>query len=51
MHGAVNHGAKVEEVNAVRGIVTQMCELAGMRDLNDSASQGGWGWKKGVAKL
>jgi len=51
MQGAVNHGAKVEEVNAIRDIVTQICELGGMKNLKNQNPQDGWGWKNGVVKL
>ena len=50
LKGAVNNGASVEEVRAVRSIVLQICEAAGMKRLDDGAT-GGWGWREDVAKL
>lgn len=50
LKGAVNNGASVEEVRAVRSIVLRICELAGMKRLDDGAASG-WGWREDVAKL
>ena len=49
MKGCLNHGASVEEVNAVREVVIKICEAAGMRQLE--AAPGGWGWRGPVANL
>jgi hypothetical protein len=55
--GAVNNGASRDEVNAVRGLVVQICEAAGMRRLKreDMTPENGnlnlWGWKEDVAAL
>lgn len=51
MQGAVNHGATIMEVNTIRDLVIQICELAGMRNLKESKPQNGWGWKNGIVKL
>ncbi|KAH8587158.1 hypothetical protein B0O99DRAFT_642543 [Bisporella sp. PMI_857] len=44
MGGALNHGATIKEVNAVRGLVIFVCEQAGM-------TTNGGGWRGDVAKL
>lgn len=51
MKGAVNHGATLEEVNAVRSWVMIICELAGMTELKNQTEKGRWGWQTTVAKL
>ena len=48
--GALNNGATVSEVHAVREIVIRICEASGMTKLGDSAP-GGWGWRGEVANL
>lgn len=50
LKGALNNGATVEEVRAVREIVIKICEAAGMTNLNGSA-KGGWGWSHPVANI
>lgn len=49
LKGALNNGATVEEVKAVREVVIRICEASGMTALGDVA--GGWGWRGEVAKL
>jgi hypothetical protein len=44
MNGAVNHGASIDEVRAVRDMVISLCEREGMQ-------KGGRGWKGDIAKL
>ncbi|WQF89691.1 hypothetical protein CDEST_14705 [Colletotrichum destructivum] len=50
LRGALNGGASVEEVRAVRGIVMDICEASGMRQLSDDGS-GGLGWRSEVATV
>jgi len=50
LRGAVNNGASVEEVRAVRDVVISICEESGMRRLGDDVPQG-WGWRSEVANL
>jgi hypothetical protein len=50
LKGAINNGAKLEEVRAVREIVIKLCEAAGMKAL-DGRTLNGWGWRGEVAKL
>ncbi|SPN98799.1 uncharacterized protein DNG_01840 [Cephalotrichum gorgonifer] len=50
LRGALNGGATVEEVRAVRDIVIQICEASGMRRLSEDET-GGWGWRSEVANL
>ncbi|EON63315.1 hypothetical protein W97_02542 [Coniosporium apollinis CBS 100218] len=50
LKGALNNGATVEEVRAVREIVIRICEASGMKKLPDDAPQG-WGWRGEVANL
>ncbi|KAI9817747.1 MAG: hypothetical protein M1827_000866 [Pycnora praestabilis] len=50
LKGALNNGATVEEVKAVRNIVIQICEAGGMTKLGDNVL-GGWGWRADVANL
>jgi hypothetical protein len=50
LKGALNNGATVEEVRAVRDIVIQICEASGMKRLDDTVA-GGWGWRGEVANL
>lgn len=50
LKGAINNGAKLEEVRAVRDIVIKVCEAAGMKSL-DERTPDGWGWRSEVAKL
>ncbi|KAI9776945.1 MAG: hypothetical protein M1839_009187 [Geoglossum umbratile] len=50
LKGALNNGATAGEVRAVRDVVIQICEAAGMRKLGAGAP-GGWGWRGDVANL
>jgi hypothetical protein len=50
LKGALNGGATVEEVTAVRNVVIEICEASGMRRL-DLDSLNGWGWRSEVAGL
>jgi len=50
LKGALNHGATIEEVKAVREIVMRICEAFGMKRLSDDAPAG-WGWRGEVANL
>ncbi|KAI9798380.1 MAG: hypothetical protein M1835_000043 [Candelina submexicana] len=49
LKGALNNGATVEEVKAVREVVIRICEACGMTTLEGVA--GGWGWRGEVANL
>jgi hypothetical protein len=50
LKGALNNGATVEQVRAVRGVVMDICEASGMAPLRDD-SVCGWGWRGEVANL
>lgn len=50
LRGALNGGASVEEVRAVRHIVIKICEASGMQQLSQDAV-GGWGWRSEVANV
>ncbi|KLU91427.1 hypothetical protein MAPG_09947 [Magnaporthiopsis poae ATCC 64411] len=50
LKGALNGGATVEEVRAVRNISMAICEASGMKML-DSSAPGGWGWRSDPATL
>lgn len=50
LKGAVNNGATLEEVRAVRDVVIKVCEAAGMKALDEHALDG-WGWRREVARL
>jgi len=50
LKGALNGGATVDEVRAVRNIVLEICEASGMKRL-DKTDPGGWGWHSEVANL
>ena len=50
LKGALNGGASVDEVRAVRGAVIDICEAAGMERLDEGAVSG-WGWREDVANL
>ncbi|KAL8929591.1 MAG: hypothetical protein Q9172_000387 [Xanthocarpia lactea] len=43
LKGALNNGASVEEVRAVRNVIVRLCEASGMARLGEDASNG-WGW-------
>ncbi|KAK8101226.1 uncharacterized protein PG998_007364 [Apiospora kogelbergensis] len=50
LRGALNSGATVEEVRAVRAIAIMVCEAFGMERLVEDAV-GGWGWRDDVANV
>lgn len=50
LKGALNNGATLEEVRAVRDIVIKVCEASGMKALDENTLNG-WGWRGEVAKL
>jgi alkylhydroperoxidase/carboxymuconolactone decarboxylase family protein YurZ len=50
LKGALNNGATLEEVRAVRDIVIKVCEASGMKTLEEGTLDG-WGWRKEIAKL
>ncbi len=50
LRGALNGGASVEEVRAVREVVIKICEAYGMTRL-DADAAGGWGWRSEVANV
>ena len=43
LKGALNNGASIEEVRAVREVVVRLCELSGMSRLGEDVASG-WGW-------
>ncbi|KAF5590491.1 uncharacterized protein FSUBG_10814 [Fusarium subglutinans] len=50
LRGAINGGASVDEVRAVRDVVIKICEASGMKKLEENAI-GGWGWRSEVANV
>ncbi|KAK4104799.1 hypothetical protein N658DRAFT_418033 [Parathielavia hyrcaniae] len=50
LRGALNGGATVEEVRAVRHVVVELCHLAGMKML-DASAPAGFAWRCEVADL
>ncbi|KAI9825420.1 MAG: hypothetical protein M1832_001150 [Thelocarpon impressellum] len=50
LRGALNHGASLAQLRAVRDVVIRLCAAAGMTRLPDGAA-GGWGWRGEVASL
>jgi hypothetical protein len=50
LRGALNGGATVEEVKAVRAIVIRICEAYGMKLIGTDVPAG-WGWREEVANL
>ena len=50
LKGAINNGATIEEVRAVRDVVIQVCKAAGMKNLDEKNLEG-WGWRQEPAKL
>ncbi|KAK8035015.1 AhpD-like protein [Apiospora rasikravindrae] len=50
LRGALNNGATVEEVRAIRAIAVTICEAFGMERLADGVV-GGWGWRDEVANV
>ncbi|ROW08998.1 hypothetical protein VMCG_02853 [Cytospora schulzeri] len=51
LKGALNGGARVEEVRAVRQVAVDVCRAAGMRLLTGEDAPGGWGWRAEVQNL
>lgn len=50
LKGALNGGATLEQVRAVRNVAMKICERAGMTKLGDSVVAG-WGWREDVATI
>jgi hypothetical protein len=50
LKGALNNGATVNEVQAVRDIVIRICEATCMASIGDKVA-GGWGWRGEIANL
>jgi alkylhydroperoxidase/carboxymuconolactone decarboxylase family protein YurZ len=50
LRGALNGGATVDQVRAVRGVVVDLCRAAGMR-LLDPNEPAGFGWRSEVVDL
>ncbi|KAK6080182.1 carboxymuconolactone decarboxylase [Seiridium cupressi] len=50
LRGALNLGATVEEVRAVREVTVLICDAFGMKRLAEDAV-GGWGWRSEVANV
>lgn len=50
LRGAMNNGASIEEVRAVREVVIRICQASGMVQLGENAPHG-WGWREEVASL
>jgi alkylhydroperoxidase/carboxymuconolactone decarboxylase family protein YurZ len=50
LKGAVNNGATIEEVRAVREIALRICEASGMKKIRED-ELGGYGWREEVANL
>ncbi len=50
LKGALNGGATVDEEKAVRSVVLEICEAAGMQ-LLDASAPAGCGWHSEVADL
>jgi alkylhydroperoxidase/carboxymuconolactone decarboxylase family protein YurZ len=50
LRGALNGGATVEQVKAVRNVVVEICSAAGMKML-DANTPAGFGWRSEVADL
>ncbi|KAK7935148.1 hypothetical protein PG985_000643 [Apiospora marii] len=50
LRGALNNGATVEEVRAIRAVTVMICEAYGMKRLPEDAV-GGWGWREEVANV
>jgi hypothetical protein len=50
LKGAINGGATLDEVRAVRNVVIEICEASGMKMLDESVPAG-WGWRTEVATV
>lgn len=51
LRGALNGGASVEQVRAVRQVSIQVCRASGMRLLTTDDPPGCWGWRAEVQDL
>lgn len=51
LRGALNGGASVEQVRAVRQVSMQVCRASGMRLLTADDPPGCWGWRAEVEDL
>ncbi|KUI60051.1 hypothetical protein VP1G_07308 [Cytospora mali] len=51
LKGALNGGASIEQVRAVRQVAVDVCRAAGMRLLTGKDATGGWGWRAEVQNL
>lgn len=51
LRGALNGGASVEQVRAVRQVSLQVCRVSGMRLLTADDPPGCWGWRAEVQDL
>lgn len=51
LKGALNGGASVEQVRAVRQVAVDVCHAAGMRVLLPGEASGRWGWRAEVQDL
>lgn len=51
LRGALNGGASVEQVRAVRQVSIQVCRASGMRLLTADDPPGCWGWRAEVQDL
>lgn len=51
LRGALNGGASVEQVRAVRHVSIQVCRASGMRLLTADDPPGCWGWRAEVQDL
>jgi len=50
LRGALNGGAIVREVRAVRDVVMKICEESGMKKMGQEVPAG-WSWRGEVASL
>ena len=50
LKGALNNGASIDEVRAVRDLTVEICQAAGMRRLRDG-ERGSLGWTEDVANV
>ena len=50
LRGALNGGARVEEIRAVREVVITICEASGMKSIGNDVPAG-WGWREEIEKI
>ena len=50
LRGALNGGATVEEVRAVRDVFMRICDVSGTKIIKEDVPAG-WGWRGEVANL